>query len=140
MGSAHRILVADDETHITQVVSLKLRNAGFEVIVAHDGEEALELATSELPSLLITDLQMPFLSGLELARKMRQKAATRDIPIVVLTARGLGLSDQDLSETSIRAVMSKPFSPKQVLECALEILGSAVNDSESDAEGGAEAA
>lgn len=123
MAGPRRILVADDETHITQVVSLKLRNAGFEVIVANDGEEALELATSELPCLLITDLQMPFLSGLDLARKLHEKPATRDIPIVVLTARGLGLSTEDLSETSIRTVMSKPFSPKQVLECALEILG-----------------
>ena len=65
---------------------------------------------------------MPFLSGLEVARKLFQKPATRDIPIVVLTARGLGLSGEDLSESSIRQVLSKPFSPKQVLECALEIL------------------
>ena len=122
MARSRKILVADDETHITQVVSLKLRNAGFEVLVANDGEEALEIAQQELPALIITDLQMPFLSGLEVARKLFQKPATRDIPIVVLTARGLGLSGEDLSESSIRQVLSKPFSPKQVLECALEIL------------------
>ena len=122
MARSRKILVADDETHITQVVSLKLRNAGFEVLVANDGEEALEVAQQELPALIITDLQMPFLSGLEVARKLFQKPATRDIPIVVLTARGLGLSGEDLSESSIRQVLSKPFSPKQVLECALEIL------------------
>ncbi len=128
MGTARRILVADDETHITQVVSLKLRNAGFDVLVAHDGEEALELAIQELPALIITDLQMPFLSGLEVARKLYEKPATRNIPIVVLTARGLGLSGEDLSASSIRSVMSKPFSPKQVLECALEILGKATSE------------
>lgn len=129
--SGRRILVADDESHITQVVSLKLRNAGFGVLVASDGEEAYELACAELPCMLITDLQMPFLSGLELARKLHEKAATRDIPIVVLTARGLGLSDEDLSGTSIRKVMSKPFSPKQVLECTLEILGSREGEAEA---------
>ena len=129
--SGRRILVADDESHITQVVSLKLRNAGFDVLVASDGEEAYELACAELPCMLITDLQMPFLSGLELARKLHEKAATRDIPIVVLTARGLGLSDEDLSGTSIRKVMSKPFSPKQVLECTLEILGTREGEAEA---------
>jgi len=131
MGSARTILVADDETHITQVVSLKLRNAGFEVLVANDGEEAFELALQERPALIITDLQMPFLSGLELARRLFEKPATKDIPIVVLTARGLGLSDEDLSGSSIRSVMSKPFSPKQVLECALEILGKPREDAEA---------
>jgi CheY-like chemotaxis protein len=131
MPAPRRILVADDETHITQVVSLKLRNAGFEVIVANDGEEALELASAEIPCLLITDLQMPFLSGLELARKLHERPATRSIPIVVLTARGLGLSDEDLSGTSIRRVMSKPFSPKQVLECTLEILEQTREDAEA---------
>lgn len=129
--SGRRILVADDESHITQVVSLKLRNAGFDVLIASDGEEAYELACAELPCMLITDLQMPFLSGLELARKLHQKPATREIPIVVLTARGLGLSDEDLSGTSIRKVMSKPFSPKQVLECTLEILDSRGGEAEA---------
>jgi len=133
MGTARKILVADDETHITQVVSLKLRNAGFDVLVAHDGEEALETAVQELPALIITDLQMPFLSGLELARKLHEKQATKNIPIVVLTARGLGLSGEDLSTTSIRSVMSKPFSPKQVLECAVEILGKATPTEDAEA-------
>jgi len=133
MGTARTILVADDETHITQVVSLKLRNAGFDVLVAHDGEEALETAVQELPALIITDLQMPFLSGLELARKLHEKPATRNIPIVVLTARGLGLSGEDLSTTSIRSVMSKPFSPKQVLECAVEILGKSTPTEDAEA-------
>jgi len=63
MGTNKKILVADDESHILHVVSLKLRNAGFQVVTARDGQEALELAQQEMPDLLITDYHMPQLSG-----------------------------------------------------------------------------
>src|SRR5580692_265856 len=78
--AAKKILVADDESHILHVVSLKLRNAGFEVLTAADGQEALELAQSERPDLLITDYHMPQLSGLELCQKLKQDPATARIP------------------------------------------------------------
>jgi len=71
MSAVKTILVADDETHILHVVSLKLRNAGFTVITARDGQEALDLALSEVPDLLITDYHMPQLSGLELCRRLK---------------------------------------------------------------------
>ena len=62
-----RILVADDEVHIVQVLALKFRNAGLEVFEARDGEEALEIARRVRPHAVVTDLQMPFMSGTELA-------------------------------------------------------------------------
>ncbi len=129
--TAKKILVADDEPHITHVVSLKLRNAGLDVVLAHDGEEAYELALDDPPDLVITDLQMPYMSGLELSRRLREHEATRDIPVIMLTARGLGLAQEDLEATSIRAVMSKPFSPKQILERANAILAEASERSEA---------
>jgi two-component system alkaline phosphatase synthesis response regulator PhoP len=128
---AKKILVADDEPHITHVVSLKLRNAGLDVVLAHDGEEALELALDELPDLIITDLQMPYMSGLELSRRLREHESTASIPVIMLTARGLGLAQDDLDQTSIRSVMSKPFSPKQILEKANAILGESPERSEA---------
>ena len=73
--SGKKILVADDEAHILHVVSMKLRNAGFEVITAVDGEEALELCTAEKPDLLITDYQMPLMTGLELCTLLRGQDA-----------------------------------------------------------------
>jgi len=75
-----KILVADDESHILHVVSLKLRNAGFEVLTAADGREALELAIAEMPDLLITDYQCPKLSGLELCQKLKQDPRPRRFP------------------------------------------------------------
>src|SRR5438477_4298920 len=79
------ILVADDESHILHVVSLKLRNAGYRVITARDGQEAFELAVQEKPDLIITDYHMPQLSGLELCQKLKQDTATRHIPAIMLT-------------------------------------------------------
>lgn len=118
-----KVLVADDEAHITHVVSLKFRKAGFEVVTAQDGEEAYELAVQERPDLVITDLQMPFMSGVELSAKLRETPETSEIPVIMLTARGLALSHDDLAKTNIKSVMSKPFSPKQVLERAMSLLG-----------------
>lgn len=128
-----KVLVADDETHITHVVSLKFRKAGFDVVTAQDGEEAYEAVLAERPDLVITDLQMPFMSGMELATKLRETPATAEIPVIMLTARGLALSSDDLAKTNIKTVMSKPFSPKQVLERAESYLGMASDDREAEA-------
>jgi len=117
------ILVADDETHILHVVSLKLRNAGFEVITAEDGEEAFELALERQPDLIITDFQMPYLNGLELCHKLNETEATAGIPAVMLTARGFSLSQEDMDTTNISGVLSKPFSPREVLGKVNELLG-----------------
>jgi len=109
------ILVVDDEAHILHVVSLKLGNAGYEVITAADGEEGLEKAHSHKPDLLITDYQMPFLTGLELCEKLKADPATAHLPAIMLTARGFSVNEEDLQRTNIKAVLSKPFSPREVL-------------------------
>jgi CheY-like chemotaxis protein len=121
--SEKTILVADDESHILNVVSLKLRNAGFRVITAADGREALDVAGLERPDLLITDYHMPHLSGLELCRRMRQQESTRDIPAIMLTARGYQLEPRDTEESGIRRMLSKPFSPRHLLATVNEVLG-----------------
>ena len=120
-----KILVADDESHILNVVSLKLRNAGFEVVTAADGQEALELAQSEMPDLLITDYHMPQLSGLELCHKLQEDPATARIPAIMLTARGYQLEPKDTEKSGIRRMISKPFSPRQLLASVNEVLAEA---------------
>ena len=116
------ILVADDESHILHVVSLKLRNAGFKVITAQDGAEALELAQQEKPDLLITDYHMPQLSGLELCQRLKQDPATSSIPAIMLTARGYHLEPADTAESGILRMLSKPFSPRHLLATVNEVL------------------
>src|SRR6266567_3829054 len=116
------ILVADDESHILHVVSLKLRNAGYLVVTAHDGQEALEMALAEPPHLLITDYHMPRMSGLDLCRELKQHAGTSRIPAIMLTARGYNLEPADTESSGILRMLSKPFSPRQLLATVNEML------------------
>jgi len=125
MAAEKKILVADDETHILHVVSLKLRNAGFNVLTARDGQEALELAQSEHPDLIITDYHMPQLSGLELCQRLKQDPATSGIPAIMLTARGYHLEPHDTQQSGILRMLSKPFSPRQLLTTVNEMLAAA---------------
>ena len=117
------ILVADDESHILSVVSLKLRNAGFNVICAHDGQEAYEMAISEKPDLLITDYHMPGLNGLEVCQKLREDPTFKTLPAIMLSARGYHLTESELQQSGISQMISKPFSPRQLLSTVNEVLG-----------------
>lgn len=123
-GAAEKtILVADDESHILNVVSLKLRNAGYRVLTAADGQEALEIAVAEQPDLLITDYHMPHLSGLELCRKLKQDTSIRPIPALMLTARGYHLEPEDTEQSGILQMISKPFSPRHLLVAVEDVIG-----------------
>ena len=116
------ILVADDESHIRHVVSVKLQNAGFRVIMACDGREALDLARQEKPDLIITDYHMPNLSGIELCQQLKQDPATSGIPAIMLTARGYALEEADTERSGILCMLSKPFSPRQLLSTVNDTL------------------
>jgi two-component system alkaline phosphatase synthesis response regulator PhoP len=109
-----KILAVDDEGHILHVVSMKLRNAGYEVITAMDGEEALQLCASEQPDLMVTDFQMPVMTGLELCIRLRREGNTR-MPIIMLTARGFDLEEHEMVQAGISSVLAKPFSPRELL-------------------------
>ena len=125
MSDTPTILCADDESHILHVVSLKLRNAGYHVLTAEDGEEALQAALEHRPDLIITDYQMPFLTGLELCLELKQHPETVSIPVLMLTARGFALPREQIDRTNIVAVLAKPFSPRDVLARTQEIIGHA---------------
>jgi two-component system, OmpR family, alkaline phosphatase synthesis response regulator PhoP len=120
-----RIIVADDEAHILHVVSMKLRNAGYDVQTAEDGEEALELCQADPPDMLITDYQMPYMTGVELCKALRQSESTKDIPAMMLTARGFDIEPAEMIESGIAAVLAKPFSPREVLSRVIELVGQA---------------
>ena len=113
--AGNTIVVADDESPIRLVVGEKLRAAGYTVVEARDGEEALDLVKQHRPIAVITDLQMPYMNGLELCMAMRADPATAEIPALLLTARGHVLSDEMLSKTNIKRVMSKPFGVRDLL-------------------------
>jgi CheY-like chemotaxis protein len=110
-----RVLVVDDEVHIVHVVAIKLRNNGYEVLSADNGAEAFELACSEKPDIIVTDYQMPVMSGLELVEKLRNCDETQDIPVIMLTARSFAISKEQQENFRISSCLSKPFSPKELL-------------------------
>lgn len=112
---AAKVLVCDDEPHIVQVVATKLRNAGFEVRTAEDGAAGLSQAREWRPAVIVSDFQMPRMSGIEMATQLRLQPETAEIPILLLTARGYTLTANDIAGTSIRTVAVKPFSPRQLL-------------------------
>ena len=117
------ILVVDDESHILHVVAMKLRNAGYEVVTAEDGEEGLAAALEHVPDLVITDYQMPFMSGMELCLSMREHERLREVPAIMLTARGFSLGTEPMEQARVTAVISKPFSPREILTRVQELLG-----------------
>jgi CheY-like chemotaxis protein len=118
------VLLVDDEPHIPLVVGRRLASAGYEIITASDGEEALAVAIESPPDLIITDLQMPFMSGAELAAALRADERLRDIPVVLLTARGYVLPEEEQHAPNIKRFLSKPFSVRQILETVEELLDS----------------
>src|SRR5215467_13328362 len=81
-----RVLIIEDERALTEVLSYNLQREGYEVIVAHDGQEGVRKAQTQLPDLIILDLMLPILGGLDVCRDLRAGERTKSIPIVMLTA------------------------------------------------------
>lgn len=120
--AGRKVLVVDDEIHIVHVVTIKLRNSGFEVITAESGQEAYDLACREHPDVVITDHQMPNMTGLELLEKLRDYGPTQSTPAVVLTTQTHNLSEDECLRLGIHQCMSKPFSPRALLREVENIL------------------
>jgi len=120
--TSKKVLVVDDEIHIVHVVAIKLRNNGYDVITAGNGAEAFELACEEKPDIIVTDYQMPVMSGLEFVQKLRGSEATKDIPVILLTARSFAIEDKQKEDLGILQCLSKPFSPKELLENIEDLL------------------
>ncbi len=109
------IVLVDDESCILHVLAMKLRNAGYSVFTAADGEEAVEVCLSEAPDLIITDYQMPCLNGLEFCRKYRE-TSERKIPAILITAREFDVESDEISGAGVELILSKPFSPREIVE------------------------
>jgi two-component system, OmpR family, alkaline phosphatase synthesis response regulator PhoP len=120
--SPKKVLVVDDEVHIVHVVAIKLRNNGYEPIVAGNGEEAYELACREKPDIIIADYMMPVMSGLEFLEKLRANDQTKNIPFILLTARNFAIDDSRQQQLNVSQCITKPFSPKELLRTIEDIL------------------
>ncbi|MFT5390480.1 MAG: DNA-binding response OmpR family regulator [Gammaproteobacteria bacterium] len=121
MTKSKRILLAEDEPNI--VVSLKflLERAGFDVLVATDGREALRLALDVLPDVLVLDVMLPELDGYEVLRELRADQRCRDLPVLMLTAKGQKQDRETALATGADVFMTKPFVNAEIT-AAVELL------------------
>jgi DNA-binding response OmpR family regulator len=117
------VLVADDDPDIQTLVVLRLERSGYRVLRASDGQEALDLALTELPDLAVLDITMPKLDGCEVTRTLRADARTADMPVILLTAR---VQDDDVVrglEAGATDYVKKPFSPQELGARITSLLG-----------------
>jgi two-component system phosphate regulon response regulator PhoB len=113
--SRKTVLVADDEPDVLNLVAMNLQRAGFDILKAADGEQALQLARDEEPDLVILDLMMPALSGLEVAKLLKQSPGTARIPVLMLTAKSDEVDRIVGFELGADDYVTKPFSPRELV-------------------------
>lgn len=116
MGTQPRILIIEDERALVDVLTYNLRREGYETLVANDGQEGLRKAQSLLPDLILLDLMLPRLSGLEICRELRASERTRDIPIIIITAKAEETDQVVGFSMGADDYVTKPFSVKVLLQ------------------------
>lgn len=107
-----KLVVVDDEEDILELLRFNLEKEGYQVLCATSGEEALEIARSQIPNLIVLDLMLPGIDGLEVARKLKNDPDTMEIPIVMLTAKGEEADIVTGLELGADDYVTKPFSPR----------------------------
>jgi len=121
--SMAKILIAEDERDIRDLVAFTLRFAGYEVFTASNGEEAVELAPKVNPDLVLMDVRMPRMTGYEACKVLKANADLRDIPVVFLSAKGQESEIQQGLEAGAEEYLLKPFAPDQLTNRVKAILG-----------------
>ena len=110
-----KILAVDDEKFIVRLVQVTLERQGYQVVTASDGKEALEKVESEKPDLVVLDVMMPYMDGFEVLQTLRRDPATRDIPVIMLTAKA---QDADVFrgwQSGVDCYLTKPFNPLELV-------------------------
>jgi len=119
---AKRIMTVDDSATIRQMLSFTLSDAGYEVIEAIDGKDAFEKLRDNPVNMVITDLNMPQMDGIELIREVRKDPANRFVPIIMLTTESQEKKKQEGKAAGASGWIVKPFSPEQLLAVVKMVL------------------
>ena len=128
-----RILVVDDEEDILDLIQFNLLREGYHVTLAASGEKAIELARKEIPDLIVLDLMLPGIDGLEVAKVLKNRAETRTIPIVMLTAKGEEADIVTGLELGADDYVTKPFSPRVLVARLRAVLRRKAMEQQEDA-------
>lgn len=120
---AKKILIADDDRGITKMLTQRLQAHGYEVLIAHDGEAALDMAKKEHPDLIIMDVLMPRINGAAVCGMLKFDKDLRSIPVMMLTVKNRAI-DQEVGKTlKADAFMTKPFDGKELIDMIKNLLG-----------------
>ena len=117
-----KILVAEDERDIRELIAFTLRFAGFDVKLAKNGAEAVEMVDVENPDLIILDVRMPKMTGYEACRKIKADPGTKDTPVMILSAKGQEVEIQQGLESGADEYILKPFVPDELVAQVKDIL------------------
>ena len=121
---SRKVLAVDDDKHIIRLVETNLRKEGYEVLIAGNGREALDLAVAHQPDLVVMDVTMPEMDGLEALKQLKENPATAAIPVIMLTAKA---EDADIFQGwqhGADVYLLKPFKPKQLIAAIHEVMQS----------------
>jgi len=132
-----KILVVDDERQIVKLVEINLHKAGYDVVQAYDGVEALEKVASEKPDMIVLDVMMPRMNGFDVLKRLQADPATEHIPVIMLTAKA---QDADIFagwQSGVSSYLTKPFNPKELLTFVQRIFESLDQRADEDYDGGA---
>jgi DNA-binding response OmpR family regulator len=130
---SRRILIADDEPNIVAAIEFLLRRRGYEVQIARDGEQALQMVEAAPPDLVLLDVMMPVKSGYEVCRRLRERADWRDIRIIMLSAKGRDAEVSKGLTLGADAYVTKPFSTRDLMSKINDLLERAPPDAAPDA-------
>ena len=120
---AKRILIADDEPNIVTSLEFLMEQAGYETKVATNGQEAIDLAASFRPDLVLLDIMFPAKSGYEVCQRLKSEPATRSIKVVIVSAKGRDVEVAKALELGADAYIAKPFSTRELVAKVREMLG-----------------
>lgn len=122
-----KILVADDQEYMHRLVRHHLSRAGYDVVSARNGREAVDVAQSERPQLIIMDVMMGETDGMAALKQLKESDATREIPVIMITASAHALTREESGRSGAAAFFTKPFSPTQLLLEIKRLLGDAAS-------------
>ena len=128
-----KVLVVDDEIYIVHILDFSLGMEGYQVLTALDGEQAIEKAHAEKPDLIVLDIMMPKLDGYETCKMLKGEDATREIPVILLSAKGRNVDQKIGFEVGADDYITKPFSPRKLVERINAILGQGTSSSRMQA-------
>jgi DNA-binding response OmpR family regulator len=122
-NNSKKILVVDDDQMTTDLVKTFLEKHGFEVVIASDGEEALEIAHEQVPNLILLDVMLPTIDGFEVCKRLKDHATLKNTPILMFTAKGLSSDVERGDVAGADEYIVKPFSGKALVVIIREHLG-----------------